>query len=483
MEKQFFFNGIDAETGEYLTPPKSASELAMHAQHQPRDESTEGMLATAWRTVSAPSLGLPFDVKPENIKEAGWGVVFHQHERREVKDAIAPLVEHRGKTVESQKLKILEYRDGEGWTNWLARYGVSPGTVDPRKIPYYLLFVGDPQKIPLNFLHLLDVEYAVGCLHFNGPDEYGRYTESIIEYESSSSVPNEQNATFFATRHIFDMATQYSSDLLATPLSEGTPEKNGQFAEQAIAERVGFPSRAFIGDTATRAALAGIFRPPAGKIPPAFLFTASHGFGYKRPHSDQETLQGALLCQDWPGFGSKEPGHYYAATDLPDDARVHGMICFHFACYSLGTPSHDRFFHKPGQLPKKIAAQPFYAALPKALLSHRNGGALACIGHVDRAFAFSFLSPEAGPQLQPFRNAIGRILLGQPVGHAVKDFNERYAALSVELASLLEEVGFGAKIPAEQLSSDWLARNDAEGYMVLGDPAVSLRIDALTKNK
>jgi len=397
----------------------------------------------------------------------------------EVKNAIKLLVEHRCKTVDSQKLKILEYRDGEGWTGWLARNGVSPGTVDPRRIPYYLLFVGAPQKIPLNFLHLLDVEYAVGCLHFDKVEDYARYADSVIDYESSSSVPNEQIATFFATRHLFDMATQYSADLLATPLAYGTPAKDGQSDEEAIAGRVGFPSKAFIGDTATKAALADIFCPPTGKKPTAFLFTASHGFGYKKPHSQQHTNQGALLCQDWPGFGSMVPGHYYAANDLPDDARVHGMICFQFACYSLGTPGHDRFFHEPDQSPKKIAEQPFYAALPKALLSHRNGGALACIGHVDRAFAFSFLSPEAGPQLQPFRNAIGRILLGQPVGHAVKDFNERYAALSTELASLLEEIGRGAKIPAEQLSKKWIGRNDAEGYMILGDPAVRLRTGAL----
>ena len=450
----------------------------MLATHQPRDRSSEALLAAAWHTVSKPSLGLPFDVKPENVEQAGWGVVFHRHERQEVKDAITPLVEHRKKIVDSQKLRILEYRDGEGWTGWLARHGVSPGTVDPRRIPYYLLFVGNPQKIPLNFLHLLDVEYAVGCLHFDEVEDYIRYAESVIDYESSSSVPNEQTATFFATRHLFDIATQYSADLLVTPLSDGTPAKNGQPAEEAIAERVGIPSRAFIGDTATKETLADIFCPTTGKNPTAFLFTASHGYGYKRPHANQITHQGALLCQDWPGFGTMEPQHYYTANDLAEGARVHGMICFHFACYSLGTPSHDRFFHKSDQSPKKIAEQPFYAALPKALLSHRNGGALACIGHVDRAFAFSFLSPEAGPQLQPFRNAIGRILLGQPVGHAVKDFNERYAALSTELSSLLEEVGIGAKISAEQLTTKWIGRNDAEGYMIFGDPAVRLRIGA-----
>ena len=44
------------------------------------------------------------------------------------------------------------------------------------------------------------------------------------------------------------------------------------------------------------------------------------------------------------------------------------------------------------------------------------------------------------PQLLPFQNAIGRILIGQPVGHAFKDFNERYASLSTQLAGKLEKV-------------------------------------------
>jgi hypothetical protein len=151
------------------------------------------------------------------------------------------------------------------------------------------------------------------------------------------------------------------------------------------------------------------------------------------------------------------------------------MIQFHFACYGAGTPSHDRFFHRAGDRPPKIASEPFLAALPKALLSHRNGGALACIGHVDRAFSYSFVPQRAGPQRQPFANAIGRILLGEPVGHAVRDFNERYAALSTSLAAKLEELGDGAKIPPERICTDWLERNDAEGYLVVGDPAVRLR--------
>ena len=127
----------------------------------------------------------------------------------------------------------------------------------------------------------------------------------------------------------------------------------------------------------------------------------------------------------------------------------------------------------------EIAGRPFGAKLPKRLLSHPAGSALAVVGHVERAWGYSIVTPTAGPQLLPFANAIGGILSGIPVGHAVKDFNERYAILSTELSGLLEEIGLGAKVPDDQLAQAWVERNDAQNYVVLGDPAVRLRDEVL----
>jgi hypothetical protein len=95
---------------------------------------------------------------------------------------------------------------------------------------------------------------------------------------------------------------------------------------------------------------------------------------------------------------------------------------------------------------------------------------------VERAWGYSIVTPKAGAQLLPFENAIGRILKGQPVGLAMKDFYERYASLSVSLSSMLEQISFGATVEDSELTSAWIARNDAEGYLILGDPAVRLRI-------
>ena len=59
----------------------------------------------------------------------------------------------------------------------------------------------------------------------------------------------------------------------------------------------------------------------------------------------------------------------------------------------------------------------------------------------------------------------------------MKDFNERFAALATSLSSMLEQIGFGAQVSADfELASAWIERNDAEGYVILGDPAIQLRV-------
>ena len=187
-----------------------------------------------------------------------------------------------------------------------------------------------------------------------------------------------------------------------------------------------------------------------------------------------------MLCQDWPGFGVMKPDHYLTAAEVDDAARVHGLVAFVFACYGAGTPAHDAFLQDRSRGPVPIADAPFVAALPQRLLSHPNGGALAVVGHVERAWGYSIRPPGLGPQLTPFRNFLGRVLRGQPVGHATKDISERYAVLSADLLGQLDETQPGVRAAPAALAATWVERNDAQNYALLGDPAVRLRIDLLT---
>src|SRR5262249_57067406 len=98
---------------------------------------------------------------------------------------------------------------------------------------------------------------------------------------------------------------------------------------------------------------------------PAFPFTASPGLSWPRGHAAQAAQQAALLCQDWPGVGTRpDPSHSLTAADLDDEARVHGLIAFLFACYGAGTPATDHFLADRSQAPVPIAEAPFVAALP-----------------------------------------------------------------------------------------------------------------------
>jgi hypothetical protein len=385
-----------------------------------------------------------------------------------VKAALQPLIDHRAAHVAADRLKLLEYRPGESRQRWLARHGVAAGNVDPARVPYYLLIVGSPSRIPFGFCRELALEYAVGLLTFDAPADYAAYAAGVLAVERREVAPRSRRVTFFAPRHDFDAATQLSADRLVKPLAEG-----------ALSGRVRCEFESLWGDQARHEALADVLTRRDGRAP-GLLFTASHGMGFPPGHRDQRAQQGALLCQDWAGpkAGAIERRQYFAAADVPETANVAGLAVFAFACFGGGTPERDRFSHKPGTQPPALADAPFAAALPQTLLAHPGGGALCCIAHVDRAWNHSIVQAGAGPQLIPFENAIGRMLAGQPVGFALKDFNERFGVLSASLAGMIEKIEEeGAVFPAVQLATAWIQRNDAEGYALFGDPAARLRLE------
>jgi hypothetical protein len=471
-EELIYTNGIDALTGHYLMPPISVRELAAMIRGQPVDHARTKEAGAIAQIYSKPSLGMPDGESPTNIQQAGWAVVFHKDEHEAVKKELGRLYEHRLKQIgDDKRVKILEYAGEQDWKKWLEKYKVSPGGIKPYRVPYYLLLVGGPERIPFQFSQLLSWEYGVGLLHFDHVEEYRQYVDSVIAYERGDAAARSKECVFFRTRG--DKSTDLSADHLVAPLANGIPATDDDPAQEPVAESKGFMTRRIWDGNATGEALAGVFAPPATARLPAFLFTASHGFGFIQPDPQaQPGFQGALKCQD---------GIKFSASTLRSTpgVRVHGLIAFFFACYGAGTPQFDEYMLRADRAPLKIAEKPFIAALPKALLSHPEGGALACIGHIERAWNYSFSTRKLGDQLIPYQNAVKRILSGVPVGYALKDMRERHASLSGSIGYTLQQMRFGLQVKDQDLVLDWATRNDAGGYVVIGDPAVCLRRDRL----
>jgi hypothetical protein len=454
-------NGVDLRTGSLL-PPLSTEALLSAAGE---DEAVQNRAIN-----SEISFLVDAETDPNNLQQAGWGIVFPSDVDSSVKKALKPLTEMR-QSQAGDLFKVFEYRPGETVREWLGRCGVGLFTVNPKAgVPYYLLLVGSAKQIPLEFQYLLDAYWAVGRLYFEIEEEYQLYAESLVDYERDKTVHQPKRFAIFAPRNDGDRATGLFYRQVALPLTLATASAS------PIGERQGFKGRLALGELATKSTLDSLLRrsSPEGQV--ALLMTGSHG-GYV-PLNDpgHKEKVGAILCQDWPGFGPPLQEHYFSAADVHEETKVRGMIHYLFACYGGGCPKFDTYTRNADGTPRQIAADTILSRLPQKMLSR---GCLAVIAHVDRAFAYSFQSDINSPQIQDIRNVLVQIMQGQRVGQAMDSFNVRWAVLSAELTDALRSRHEGSLSDA-QLAHRWIARDDARNYMVFGDPAVRLRVEEMS---
>jgi hypothetical protein len=465
-----WFNGLDGRLGTYLLPPVPPRQLADFACGAALDPARVRELQ-AWvaRGEGKARRGLKEGLDPGKLDEAGWGVIFAASAEPEaLREALAPLLDLRRAQAGKRQERFFRefaggdgYREGESKVAFLARHGAGPGPADPEKVPYYLLLVGDPEAIPFSFQYQLDVQYAVGRLCFDEIHEYRAYAESVVAAETGGG--RRRRACFFAPANPDDPVTQSTSAHLAQPVAAGV-----------LRDQPGWEVETVLGEEATRGRLGSLLDQA-----PAFLFAACHGLGFAADDPDQRERQGALVCQDWagPGQGGIDREQYFAAEDVGDHADVHGLVAFCFACFGAGTPHWDEFVRRSQGERRALSSGSFLGRLPQRLLGHPKGGALAVVGHVDRAWGFSLVWPGAGPQTTVFESTLRRLLDGQPVGWAMEFFNQRYAELASDLAAEVESLGFGKTLDEKVIADLWTASHDARNYTIVGDPAV--RVTAL----
>jgi len=472
--EKLFFNGINGTTGDYLLPPSTPAQVSQMAQPE-QDEAHLEVLKIRNIRDSKEHAGLVAWVKdPNDLAQTGWGVIFPQKDQTKtvphhknpdfIKVALKELLDQR-KNEAGKYYREFTYYPSQTANQFLADHGATPrDPADPEKVPYYLLIVGSPEEIPFSFQYQLDVIYAVGRIDFDSLEEYELYAKSVVKAETSQPFLAPQ-ARFFGVLNENDNATKQSTEHLIKPLAEwaDTKFKSKNWDIQAIVEQ-----------EATKARLSQLL---GGDETPALLFTASHGLAFL--DSRKETDTGALLCQDWfRGYlGSISPDWYFSASDISSNANLLGSITFHFACYGAGIPKEDEYGHETNNW-KDIAPRAFVAPLPKKLLSR---GALAVIGHVDRAWNQSFLwnldGERAGQQLLTFQSTLYHLIEGNRIGFALEEMNKRYAAMSTNLADIFQKkhrLKTLNQVDEEKLVFIWTANNDARGYAIIGDPAVRL---------
>jgi hypothetical protein len=459
------FNGIDGATGRYYAPPLPVHQVADLARREPRYHFPDARpAAPAASSTRAVGKALGHGIDPRDLGQTGWGVIFAGPEDPEIRDALSPLLELRREQASrkrGQRYRELRYRHGDSSSGFLGRHGVPPGAADPDRLPYYLLLVGDPEEVPFEVQYQLDVQYAVGRIHFASVEEYAIYAESVVAAERGA-VRRKPAAAFFAPRNRGDALTALSADHLATPLAA---DLAGRLPRWKV--------RTTFGTKAKRDALAAILE---SRHDPAILFTAGHGLCFYEGDDRQAAFQGSLVCQDWDGPGCAiKRKQYFAADDLSRDARLAGLVVFLFSCFGAGTPRYDAY-PAPLHGSRRIAARGFVAPLARRLLSHPKGGALAVIGHVDRAMGWSFGGPKSrAHKLRPvFENALKALTAGYPVGYAMEFFNSCHAELAAEMDIEARRNGHSRD---RRLVELWTNRHDARNYAVLGDPAVRLALD------
>ncbi len=469
-------SGIDGDTGRYTFRGTTLASLARTVPTNPAADADEEREIENRRFREKEHLGPIEGVDPEDLSQAGWGVIFAEGGSPEVRENLRPLLDHRREQA-GRYFRELHVRPGETVTGFLGRFDRRPGPANPAKVPYYLLIAGGPEEIPYGFEHLLCVNYAVGRLHFDHPEDYATYARGVVAAETAERATaaagplgdqggeRVPRATFFGPSNPDDKTTGQTSEHLVRRLAGWAREQPDWRVRELVA-----------GD-ATKAALADQLR--AGETP-ALLFLAAHGLSFSSGSRRQRGEQGAILCQDWPGpkrWHDPIPRqHYFAAADIDDNMAVHGLVAFQFVCHGCGTPRFDNFAHRRDGPPRKIAPGPFVARLPQRLLAHPRGGALAVIGHFGRTWGWSYISPHTETsQLEVFESTLKRLLDGRPVGWAMEYVRHSFATQAVWLSRWMPKIRSGLnRFSDRELVNNWTAFNDARNYVILGDPAVRL---------
>ncbi len=404
--------------------------------------------------------------------QAGWTFLVAKKDARRsaITEVLKQLAQHRGMEDPSAPL-VFGGESEDMWGDWLQENYLARELAG-KKVPHYVLMVGGPDVLPFRLQSLMDAVASVGRLDFESLDELNQYVQKVIRLETAADPVVKREAILFAPDGGTDDPTYFSREYMVKPLYEH------------IKEELKFGTTALMGADATKHELVKALLGSK----PALVYTASHGLGLTgEPIDQQKKYNGAICCQ---ASGPLTMNDLFCADDVPmNEPFLEGSVLFQFACFGYGTPAQSDYAHwlpEEGMMPKKYAEADFIAALPKRLLAHPRGP-IAYVGHLDTAFLQGFTN-QNDPyiadrwhwRMQPFMHAVDELLAVQPSGLAMEDMNKKYSISNIVLNSYYNNLKSGTfkwTLEGERRFVDtWIIRNDAQNYMVFGDPAARLRI-------
>jgi hypothetical protein len=417
-----------------------------------------GQPGPAWRDPTDPTVG--------------WGVVFANPVLAEVRQALEPLRERR-------KGKVLpDWKAGHPAITWLRHQGITIANRDPTVLPYYILLVGTPKQIRFEDQYQLDRLRAVGRLDFGDDVEaYKSYVETVLAQEAHPTIG--KRVVVSAARNN-DEPTRLTADYLAPAIANHVRTAPALAAYRDAVQLL---------NKATCEEIRAALRPDAAGHAPALAFIAGHGL-----RSTDADKQGAWIGSEWdqPAGGAIPEAALLTGAAVGPGFHAPGSILCSPACFGAGSPAESEYartFNAVVTDPKErleetLAAEPFVARLPKRLLSFRQAGApaacLAFVGHVDVSWPtafYDFKQDKADPWV--FREFAEAILQGDTVGMATEVFARLHDDENAKLTARTSRTGKLDISDEPAVAQAWIDRNNARGYIVLGDPAVRIDPDKL----
>ncbi|MEM6454348.1 MAG: CHAT domain-containing protein [Acidobacteriota bacterium] len=467
-----YVNGIRAETGTRLPAPGVTWHLRRALRTGQR--AVEEQLAWWLENRGDDPERQPIEgVDAERLDQAGWKVLYGPDVTPGQKEALAPLLELRREQAGSayhEPHDLPQHHSSARFRRNRAIFGedrnLGFGPADPKILPYYLLLVGDPAKLPFALQYDLDVQYAVGRLHLPSANDYARYAESVVAHEKRTAAAGDTSTSRHAA--IFGVGgpeanEQYLIDALVDPLTRALRQASTEDGPARDLPNIVRADGDYHDDL--RALLASR---------PGFLFAAGHGLCVdpRAPHF--ATHHGALVCGDFYAGARGATASAFTGDHLPSD--LDGLITFLFACYGAGVPTLDDFAER-GARRQRIAPQPMVSHLAKEMLSR---GAQAVVGHIDRVWSTSFdlsghggTRESGGDQIRSLVSTCRQLLAGDRIGHAMEYIDQRYAESAAALSNLLHEYAGDPTVGRDAAFIHQVAQ-DARNYVVIGDPAVRL---------